>query len=93
MGKDDIKKLNELRQDLEIDERSFKILLALAVYYQKNSEQYISDEVLFQIIEETLVNIDYEEEDISGIKTKKNLAESFEKSLSNLGYDKIKRVK
>ena len=98
MEKDYIKKLNDLRRDLEISKRDFIIVLSLAIYYQKRNEQYIKEEELYQIVEETLVNMDYENEfndlnSISGIRNNKTIIESFERALNNLGYDTIKRVK
>ena len=73
-------------------------MLSLAIYYQKRNEQYIKEEELYQIVEETLVNMDYENEindlnSISGIRNNKTIIESFERALNNLGYDTIKRVK
>lgn len=98
MEKDYIKELNDLRRDLEISKRDFIIVLSLAIYYQKRNEQYIKEEELYQIVEETLVNMDYENEindlnSISGIRNNKTIIESFESALNNLGYDTIKRVK
>ena len=98
MEKDYIKELNDLRRDLEISKRDFIIVLSLAIYYQKRNEQYIKEEELYQIVEETLVNMDYENEindlnSISGIRNNKTIIESFERALNNLGYDTIKRVK
>ena len=98
MEKDYIKELNDLRKDLEISKRDFIIVLSLAIYYQKRNEQYIKEEELYQIVEETLVNMDYENEindlnSISGIRNNKTIIESFERALNNLGYDTIKRVK
>ena len=98
MEKDYIKELNDLRKDLEISKRDFIIVLSLAIYYQKRNKQYIKEEELYQIVEETLVNMDYENESddlysISGIGNNKTIIESFERALNNLGYDKIKRVK
>ena len=98
MEKDYIKELNDIRKDLEISKRDFIIVLSLAIYYQKRNEQYIKEEELCQIVEETLVNMDYENESndlnsINGIRNNKTIIESFKRALNNLGYDTIKRVK
>ncbi len=60
MEKEQIKKLNEIRKYLEISKEDFIEILALAKMHQKNSRIFISDDMLYEIIEEALLNTDYE---------------------------------
>lgn len=93
MEKDYIQELNELRRDLEISKKDFIRLLVLALYYQKVSKQYISEEDVSRIVEEALINIDYENDNKESIKNEKEITEVFERALNNLGYNETKRTK
>ena len=100
MNKDLIQELNDLRTYLEINDEDFEELLFLASNFKNNNSQYVSDELLYQIIEEALVNLDYQEKLlIDGehialhISNAKTTEESFNRALNNLGYQKVKKIK
>ena len=88
-----LKELNGLRKYLEISKKEFVRLLSLAYFYKQNSNQYISNEMLYQIIEEALVNMDYENQTDFNIRNEKSTLEAFKRALNNLGYDNNKRKK
>ena len=100
MNKDLIQELNELRAYLEITDDEFDKLLFLAINFKNNNSQYISDELLYRIMEEALVNMDYNEELLIdeeymaiNIPNAKTIEETFNKALNNLGYQKVKKIR
>ena len=90
MDKENLKQLNEIRKYLEIPLYEYKLLLLMALKYQ--NENNIREELLYEIIEEALSNIDYSDNNevddfIDRVKTTE---ETFNRALTNLGYQKIK---
>ena len=93
MEKQQIKELNEIREYLEISKENFIKILALAKMRQKRSNIHISDEMLYEIIVDALINNDY---DISDNRKdfyydilpekQKSIEESFIRAIKNLDF-------
>ena len=90
MNKEYFEELNEIRKNLEISKADFIIVLLLALKYKKENEGHIYEELIYEIVKETLCNIDYQNKD-DVIKKDKTLKEAFNRALVNLGYCKTKK--
>ena len=92
MDEEEFKELNEIRKYLEISKNEFKILLLLALKYQKENGEYIHEELLYEIVKEALNNMDYNQKvSEDGILYAKTIREAFNRALVNLGYQKVKK--
>ncbi len=60
MEKEQIIELNEIRKYLEISKEDFIKIIALAKIRQKKSKIIIKDEMIYEIIYETLLNYDHD---------------------------------
>lgn len=94
MDKESLKELNELRKYLEIPKDDFKMLLLLALKYQNENSESIHEEKIYEIVEESLNNMDYQNnvnyDDFTAYA--KTVKEAFDRALVNLGYQKNKRI-
>ena len=90
MNKEMLKELNEICEYLEISKEELKKILLLVLKY-KNENNNIHEEALYEIIKESLSNMDYPQEN-DVLNTKKTTEEAFNRALNNLGYQKIKRI-
>ena len=95
MEKEKLEELNELRKYLEIPINEFKLLLLLALKYKDENGKMIHEEKLYQIVEEALNNIDYQNNilDDDFIIYAKTVKEAFDRALANLGYQKTKKIR
>ena len=71
--------------------------MVIVLNYQKLTGHYLSQEEMFLLLEDAMVNIDYCDEmnaglDLTGagICAFKTVEESFNRTLNNYGYQKIK---
>ena len=59
MGEEYLAKLNQIRKYLGVGEEDYTDILAYAERYRNHSTVSISDEMLFQIVSEALLSIDF----------------------------------
>ena len=85
MDREELQRLNELREELEVSKEDYQELLVLA--FQYIDEKHLNEETIYEIVEEALNNIDYDNIIKSEFRTK-TIKEAFKKALIDLGYEK-----
>lgn len=82
MDKELLKRLNEIRKELDISKEDFVNVLLKISNYQKECIMHISDEQLYLLIENILFNVDNIEVENKGFKSlKKTINQTIKKGI------------